>query len=92
MNRASLLLLMIATFFACGDDGPGDPPPARDGGVRDGGGTSSTAMSLDSCFETVAQPVQGFVEIQDLVSADEAIRLRIARQPGDRTAVGETWA
>lgn len=49
-------------------------------------------FGLDACFADVTAPETGFVEILTLVSTDPALRVRLARRPGDGAAVGETFA
>jgi hypothetical protein len=72
-------------WLGCGEGGP-----AADAGLAP---PPSGNLDLDDCFaDLVAPNDHGFIEVQSFETHDGAIRIRRARKPGDRNAVGETFA
>lgn len=75
-------VLMSLMVLGCGET----HTPA-DSGNADGG-----AVTLDSCFAGLAPTGgAGFVGTLSFESEDGSTRVRLARQPGDRSSVGETF-
>ena len=90
-------------FVICSGCGAGDTEPRGDAGAADATvrlevGTADLAApdpavvsSLDECFADLTAPTSGwFIDIQSYATGDGRYRIRRARQPGDRIAVGET--
>lgn len=72
-----------------GDAGPGfDAGPGGDAGP---GFDAGPVADLDACFDGIAPTDGGFVQIQDLLNDDGSIHVRLATEPGDRMAIGETF-
>lgn len=82
------LFVFVFAFVGCGDGASG-PTDASADVLVDGG-----AVSLDECFDGIApsRAAAAFVQIQTLETEDSSVRLRIAVEPGDAMAVGETFA
>ena len=82
-QRAAWVTVACAAWLGCGEDAAvardaGGPPPGQ-------------ALTGEECFETLEAPAAGFIEIQRFKSSDDQIEIWRARQPGDRSAVGETF-
>jgi len=61
-------------------------------GTDDAGRSDGGEQTLDACFEGLAPTGDAsFVGTLHFESLDGSIRVRFARQPGDRTSVGETF-
>ena len=87
MRRIAPALALASALAACGAS-PSAPTP--DAGERDA--APSTGTTLASCFEGLAPRVAGgVVNVLGFETADGALRLRLAREPGERSAVGETY-
>ena len=91
---AALLALLVGGMSpGCETASTGPTPPTQDAGpgdlgTRDGGATDP----LDGCFEGLERgATDPFIGTLTLRSTDGSVRVRIARQPGDRPFVGETW-
>lgn len=93
-SALALVCSLASPLAACGDDGSSGDRSAgsRDSGTADAGGPGGGSLDLDACFEDLAVPQDRFVEVQSFATQDGAIRVRRARQPGMRSAVGETVA
>jgi hypothetical protein len=81
--------------MGCGDGGGGAP---RDASVREDAAVQEDAGALGvgdagvgGCFDPLSTPSAGFVEVQHFESAERGVRITRARQPGERSAVGETF-
>jgi hypothetical protein len=100
LPRSSLTLLALyGVSFACSTSEPAEDPADSGISVVDGGAHDSDArapsgnLDLDACFQDLSSPSDGwFVEVQSFETADGSLRIRRARQPGTRNAVGETFA
>jgi hypothetical protein len=77
--------LFIALLAGCGDDAEADGAAGDD----DAGQPPPTG-SLAECFADLVAPESRYVELQSFATSDGAIRIQRARQPGSRSAVGET--
>lgn len=93
---------------ACGDDTNGtskvptdpsgshssnEPSSGSDSTTTDDNSDVKTVNSLDECFEGLQPRRAGeVVNVLSFQTADEATVVRLAREIGDRTAVGETFA
>jgi hypothetical protein len=82
-SRALWAALFLVTGCAADDD-DGNAP------LNDAGDMPSMTTG-EECFDDLAAPDTGFVELQRFRSEDGAVRIWRARQPGDRVAVGETF-
>jgi hypothetical protein len=85
-HEALLACAFVVTLCACGDDAA-DATPNGDAGTNGGGDT----RDLDACFADLVAPPVGFIEVQSFETEDGNLRLRRARRPGARSAVGETF-
>jgi len=93
ISRVSCLLVALLVIAGCAsdDDPASDAGHAGAGGDSGAGGGSDTdATTGEECFEELTAPAIGFVEIQRFVSEDGDLSVWRARQPGERSAVGET--
>ncbi|MCA9579202.1 MAG: hypothetical protein KC668_27425 [Myxococcales bacterium] len=87
LGRVLGLAFAFGLQAACGTS---HTPGTHDGGQTDTGVTPGT---LDACFAGLAPTGDSpFVGTLRFESVDGTIEVRLARQPGDRPAVGETWA
>ena len=76
---AAWTALALTSSAGCGSD---------DEAMSDAGGGP---IAAEDCFADLAAPEAGFVEVQRFRSEDGSLRVWRARQPGDRSAVGETF-
>ncbi|MEZ4328682.1 MAG: hypothetical protein R3B40_25890 [Polyangiales bacterium] len=89
-NSRRIVGLIVALCVGLAACGTSHAPGANDAGHGDTGTAPST---LDACFAGLAPTGDSpFVGTLRFESLDGSIELRLARQPGDRPAVGETWA
>jgi len=87
MSGARMAVLLVAGAAACGS---GDDAPADAAGNMPNPGTPTTG---EECFADLEAPVSGgFIEVQRFVADGGGLTLWRARRPGDRSAVGETFA
>jgi hypothetical protein len=77
--------LALAVMSCASDD---ETTQDAGNGPGDGDGDVTTG---EECFAEVEAPEAGFIEIQRFESEDGAVRVWRARQPGQRSAVGETF-
>lgn len=95
MKRLILVSCLVMSSLA-GCDSDDDADPSGDAGGRQDAGDTPDAGGMtttpEACFGELA-PVGDawFVELQRFESEDGAVRVWRSRQPGDRSAVGETF-
>ena len=82
-------MLAVFALCSCSPSSHVNDAGADGGDTHDDGGP----LTLESCFLGLA-PTAGspFVGTLSFESLDGSTRVRLARQPGERSAVGETWA
>lgn len=86
----ALLLTMSSGGCASDDDAPSDAGNAPGDGDGDGGAPGMT--TAEECFGELAPAGDAFfIELQRFKSEDGAVQIWRSRQPGDRSAVGETF-
>jgi hypothetical protein len=91
MTHATLAALVAAALgclAACNAD-----DPATDAGAVDdaGGGDTTAPTTLDACFAGLTPRVDGrTVNVLDFTNDVGSLQLRLAREVGERTGVGET--
>jgi hypothetical protein len=81
---AWIIAVWAASLGGCGDDAAG----AADSGTA----PPQRGVTGDDCFATLEEPPAGFIEIQRFGSVDDSVEIWRARKPGERSAVGETFA
>ena len=77
------IALYAACLIGCGDDAAS---------VSDSGAPPQQATTGDECFGALEAPAAGFIEIQRFAATDDSVEIWRARKPGERSAVGETFA
>jgi hypothetical protein len=78
--------------LAGGSDGDADTDTDTDTDTdADADTDTDTDGDLDDCFSNIGPTGNSFVQIQDFVNDDGTIHIRLATEPGDRSAVGETF-
>jgi hypothetical protein len=76
-----------------GSHSSSEPSSGSDGTTTDDSGDGKLVNSLDECFEGLQPRRAGqVVNVLTFQTADGATAVRLAREIGDRTAVGETFA
>jgi hypothetical protein len=87
-DRDAASMLEPDTGSPAGDAGSTRPDAS---GSDDGGAAQSDgAADIADCLKGVTAPAAGFIEIQAFSSVEHGVYIERARQPGQRSAVGET--
>lgn len=99
------IFVSILVLCACGQDPDIPRKIADDGGTHGGpdGGAAGRDGSADDpphapqptqfagCLDGLVAPESGFIEVLSFVASEPNLKVMRARQPGNRSAVGETF-
>ena len=82
----------VALLLLMAQPGCSESHRAGDAGTHDASTGDAGELTLDSCFAGLApRPNGSFVGTLVFESEDGSVEVRLAREPGDRTSVGETF-
>lgn len=82
----------VALLLLMAQPGCSESHRAGDAGTHDASTGDAGELTLDACFAGLApRPNGSFVGTLVFESEDGSVEVRLAREPGDRTSVGETF-